>query len=157
MLLRRLMGCIKTLIFITFLLLGYGEAFATNDSGVGCNLGNRIYTRKIGTTNFWGTKFDVYDSNGAAYPINWNRQIVSCDNVEDYNVKSQAKSCWVNSTVPKENTNGGSGNGDIVSYTKCIGKPNANLPLDDYIWVLLVAVAAFGSTYIIRSKFNTSA
>lgn len=135
-----------SLIFAILIAISYSSNAATV-SGTGCNLGNRIYTVKIGTANFWGTPIDVYSSTATAYDINWNNNS-QCNKINANQVSNNtSKTCWVNPYVPPANNNSGVSSGNLAGYTlqTC---PQTNLPLDDYIWVVLVIVGSIGAYYI---------
>ena len=121
-------------------------------SGYGCNLGNRIYTNKIGTSNFYGTSFDVYNSNGTNYAINWNNTSI-CNNINANAIVDQRKACWVNSYVNPTNNNSGISNGTLFYYSveTCTVNPPVRVPLDDYVWVFITLTGCLGA-YVIHKK-----
>lgn len=133
-----------SLIFTILIVISYSSSAATV-SGVGCNLGNRIYTVKIGTTIFWGDTYDVYSSNGTAYNINWNNTS-QCDQINSNQVSNKNTKCWVNSYVNPPNNNTGVSTGNLANYT--LQTCQVNLPLDDYIWVVLIMIGTMGTYYI---------
>ncbi len=132
-------------LFIFFSLTQTTNAHYGN-STYGCNLGNVIYTQKLGTTRFHGTDFDVYNANGPSYPIDWNNASTP-NQVNSNNVHDQGVQCWVNSYVNPKNDQTGAAYGSLVQYTVNVN----NLPLDDYIWVFMVIIGAFGA-YTITKK-----
>lgn len=125
-----------------FFLIGNTEnALATyGTSGYGCNLGNVVYTQKIGTTKFYGTDYDVYKSNGTSYPIDWNNASTPYQ-INSNNIVSQNEACWVNSYVNPKNNNSGVSYGTLVYYTV---NPT-NVPLDDYVGFIVLIIGAFGA------------
>lgn len=126
-------------------------------TGVGCNLGNKVYTQKIGTSNFWGTQYDVYNANGANYAIDWNNSS-QCNYINSNNIVDQGKACWVSSYVNPTNNNSGVSYGSLVYYSvqTCSVNPPVGLPLDDYIWVLLAISAGFGAYMITKRQLHSS-
>lgn len=144
----------KFFILVLFLVNSF---YLSSQASSGCMVGTRIYTYQLGVANFWGTMYNVYSNNpNNSYPVNWNSQIVSCDNVEIGNVVNVGPACWISSSVPPQNSSAGRQEGSMVNYTKCAGTSGTNLPLDDYIWVLLIAIAAIGSRYILNSKLRAT-
>ena len=135
------------------------SASATNGSntvtGYGCNLGSRVYTQKIGTSTFWGDQFDVYNSNGTNYPIDWNNTS-QCNYINANNIVDQKRTCWVNSYVNPTNNNSGVSYGTIVYYsaTTCSTNPPVGLPLEDYIPLFMIAIGGMGAFVIANKKMN---
>lgn len=138
---------IPLLFVFFFLCFGSIKVSATGVSGVGCNLGNRIYINKLGTTNFWGTSFDVYDSNGTSYPIDWNNTS-QCNSVNTSAASSTGQACWVNSYVNPPNNNSGSSHGTKFTYATTV----CNVPFDTDTWVLIVLSGGFGGYFILRRE-----
>ncbi|MES2652331.1 MAG: hypothetical protein V4663_11360 [Bacteroidota bacterium] len=130
----------------------YGSGGSSNTvSGYGCNLGNRVYTNKIGTSNFYGTSYDVYNYSGTNYPINWNNTS-ECNNINANDIDDKKRACWVNTYVNPTNNNSGVSYGTLVYYTleTCSVNPPVGLPLDDYIWVFVVVIGGIGAYFITR-------
>jgi hypothetical protein len=143
-------------IIIFFLVIGIQQSVkatgGTTISGYGCSLGNQVYVNKIGTSNFWGTQYDVYNSNGTSYPIDWNNTS-QCNSINTNSVVSQNKACWVNSYVNPTNNNSGVSNGTLVYYTTRSCVP---LPLDDYIWLFIILIGTVGAYFIYKKQLIPS-
>ncbi len=138
-----------------FLIVGLNEnTFAHyGTSGYGCNLGNVIYTQKIGTSKFYGTDYDVYKSNGTSYPIDWNNASTP-NQINSNKVFSQNESCWVNSYVNPKNNNTGVSYGTLVHYT--VNPNQTNVPLDDYVGLILILIAGTGAFALYKKQLLTS-
>ncbi len=131
--------------------------FANSVSGIGCNLGNRVYTNKIGTSTFYGTPYDVYSSNGTSYVINWNNTS-TCDNINAMNIVDKNQACWVSSYVNPTNNNSGVSYGTLVNYSleTCTTDPPVGMPLDDYNWVILAAISGLGIYFLTKKQLISS-
>jgi hypothetical protein len=146
--------------FIKHLTLTFVILFSANNSraaivsGVGCNLGNTIYTFKLGTTNWFGTNIDVYSTTTKVYNINWDNTS-QCDQINANQVGKNGNECWINSYVNPTNNNSNIGHGSLATYTvnTC---PQVNLPLDNYTWVLIVIIGGFGAYGITRKELINS-
>lgn len=134
------------------------KASSTNTvSGIGCNLGNRIYTQKIGTSNFYGASYDVYNANGTNYAIDWNNKS-TCDNINASDIYDKKTACWVSSCVNPTNNNSGVSYGTLVNYSleTCSANPPVGLPLDDYNLFIIFAVSALGIYFITKKRLIPS-
>jgi hypothetical protein len=152
------MKFLKYIIIITSILVTsqnvsahYGSGSSNTVSGYGCNLGNRVYTNKIGTSTFYGTQFDVYNYSGTNYAIDWNNSS-QCNYINANDIDDQNKPCWVNNYVNPTNNNSGVNYGTLVYYSTqtCSVNPPVGLPLDDYIWIVLLSVACLGVYFIYK-------
>ncbi|MEJ5995977.1 hypothetical protein WG904_16235 [Pedobacter sp. Du54] len=146
---------IKFLKYILFILVtGSAEASFAHygTSGYGCNLGNVVYGQKIGTTKFYGTSYDVYSSNGAHYSIDWNNASTPYQ-INSYNIHDQGETCWVNSYVNPKNNNSGVSYGSLVYYTV---NPQVNVPLDDYVGLILILTSGLGAIIIYKKQLLSS-
>ncbi|MFA6277710.1 MAG: hypothetical protein WC622_13225 [Pedobacter sp.] len=117
-------------------------------SGYGCRVGDAVFTQYLGTTHFWGTTYKVYNSNGQSYNVDYSPG-EQCNYIESNDIYDQGKQCWVNSYVNPTNNQTGASYGTYVYYSLDIC--NVNLPIDDYVWVLLLAVGGVGA-YVISKK-----
>lgn len=113
---------------------------------IGCDRGSAMYTQKIGTTNFWGTLYDVYYS-GKSYPIDPNNTS-ACNSINKNTVitgktVNGQSTCWVASSVPPTNSSSGVTWGTFSQYT--LKDCTQNVPLDTNTWVLLLGTALLGS------------
>ncbi len=131
-------------IFLLFLFICSAQnTFAHyGTSGYGCNLGNVVYTQKIGTTKFYGTYYDVYKSNGTNYPIDWNNSSTPLQ-INSNNIQDQNKACWVNSYVNPQNNNSGVSYGSLVYYT--VNPNQTEVPLDDYVGLIIILIGGVGA------------
>ena len=116
-------------------------------SGYGCNLGNIIYVDKLGTTKFYGTNYDVYNSKGMNYIIDWNNKSQP-NQINSEDIEDLKEDCWVNSYVNKKNDNKGVSYGSLVRYTR---RNCHQAPLDDYIGVFVVIIGGLGA-YTLHKK-----
>lgn len=134
------------IVIILFVSLGKA-ASATTISGTGCMIyGNTVFVDKMGTASFGSNNIDVYNSNGTRYIIDYNNS-GQCDQIPGNSVRDQNKSCWVGSRVNGPNDQSGVIWGNTYTYTVNTCTP-MNLPLDDYTWVILLAVGGIGAFYI---------
>ena len=115
-------------------------------SGYGCNLGNNIYIQKLGSTSFYGTNYDVYNSNGTNYAIDLNNSSQP-NKINSDDIKDLGEDCWVNSYVNKKNNNKGVRYGSLVYYTK---NNSQQVPLDDYIGFFVVIIGGLGANTLYK-------
>lgn len=141
------MKFLKYIVAVIFLVSFGKTSSATVISSYGCRTGDVVYANKMGTTNWYGADYDVYDRNGTKYSVNYNPG-EQCDQVEVESISNQGSACWVNSYVnPNNNNTGVGGYGTFVHYTVNTCTP-MNLPLDDYTWAILLVVGGLGAFYI---------
>ncbi|MGF1924265.1 MAG: hypothetical protein ACQUHE_08795, partial [Bacteroidia bacterium] len=108
----------------------YGsDGYSNIVKGIGCNLGSRVYTQKMGTSTFWGTQYDVYNYSGTNYPINWNNTS-ECNSINSNDINDKQKACWVNNYVNPTNNNNGASYGTLVYYEVevCSSNPPVGIP-----------------------------
>lgn len=122
----------------------------------GCSDGTFIYTTNIGSTNFWGTTYQVWSRSSAIkfYNNNDGKNSPPCGEVAPTGVViDRSSTCWISNTVPPTNTSTGVtwGNNAVVtssSYVPC--------PIDDGIAIIFIAIGIIGIYFIKRSPFITS-
>jgi hypothetical protein len=132
------------IIYLTLVLL---TLFAWQGmSATGCRSGDVIYAQKLGTTKFYGTNYDVYNSNGLNYLIDYNNSS-QAGKVNINNVISTGSQCWINTYLNPKNNQDNAIWGTKVTYTV---NPPQNLPLDDYSWLLIAGTAAIAGYYLSR-------
>lgn len=162
---------LKSLLFILIPISSFAQV-----SGTGCRIDDKVYTDYLGNApaysphnpnkRFYGTWSYVPIYNGSGHN---QYQGYRCRYINIY----PASTYWdgnQNIPIPAENeitsstfgacvtstTLGGQviREGDYITYTymkpgKCAVAPTTELPLDDYIWVLLLIVCAWGC-YMMR-------
>lgn len=143
----------------------------------GCLSGGRVYTELLGEFNPYGGKKDqlkYYSSVGASVKLYYG-EMNNGYHCGDINVYPSSK-MWdgqKNVTIPAQNeitskSNGGcvisrtlgggiEGYGDKVSFvtntsTDCSPDTQQNLPLDDYLPLMLVAIAGFAAYSIYKNQ-----
>ncbi|MDY0907431.1 hypothetical protein [Pedobacter sp. CFBP9032] len=133
-------------------------------SGFGCRDGNRIYVNYLGTSEWYGTTFKVYDINGPSYEIYYNSDPANnydCHKINSNQAYNQVNNatyvtsnnanqgtCWIDNIANKSNTSQG-GYATYVSYTiDCPANKTANLPLDDYTPFLIIPFGIFAIFFI---------
>ncbi|MES2417981.1 MAG: hypothetical protein V4541_07310 [Bacteroidota bacterium] len=152
-------------------------AFSTT-TGTGCKIGNGyIYTDYLGMASPYGpneTKLRYYNSNGNKIPFYWgygdnDNRGYHCGFINVYGATSYYDSVLKkNVSIPAENEFSFLGGGNCiiaptlgatpvaqdsyVSYTynrtdKCAGSPQ-NVPIDDYIWLIVLATAGLGLFFL---------
>ncbi len=148
------MKFLKSIILLIILITIYFKASANgSSSGYGCNLGNVIYTQKMGTSKFYGNDYDVYNSNGTRYAIDWNNTSTP-NQINSDSIVDQRETCWVNSYVNPKNNNTGVSWGTLVQYT--VNNNQTNVPLDDYVGLILILVAGTGAFALYKKQLISS-
>ena len=137
-----------------------GVASATRITVTGCNNGSYIYITSIGYTEFSGEMHQVYDSNGQKIRIYNNedgKDSPKCNEVAAANISNNYNSpqCWINSYVnPKNNSTGASWQTNtVITYDDC---STLNMPLDDYIPLLILLVGSLGAIFIKKQLLGVS-
>lgn len=150
------MRFLRLLFVLTLFILLSNASFAHGSStvsGYGCRIGNVVYTQYLGSTNFWGTTYKVYNSNGQVYNIDYNPG-EQCNWIESNDIYDQGSQCWANNYVNPTNNQNGAGYGTYVHYS--VDLCNVSLPFDDYVWVMLLAVGGMGAYVISKRKITPS-
>lgn len=144
------MKFLKYIIAIVFILISVFLAKADVKSGNGCRIGDVVWTDYLGSTSFYGTDYSTYNRNGQLYNIDYNPG-TQCDYIEVSKIQSQNKQCWVNSAVNPKNDQTGASYGTLVSYTVNTCKAPTGLPLDDFVWVIILVAGGLGA-FVISKK-----
>jgi hypothetical protein len=145
------MRFLRSLFVLMLLTLVSNVSFAHGSStayGYGCRLADAVYTQYLGSSNFWGITFKVYNRNGQAYNVDYSPG-EQCNYIESNDIIDQGGQCWVNTYVNPTNNQTGVSYGTYVYYS--VDVCNVSLPLDDYVWVMLLAVGGVGA-YVISKK-----
>jgi hypothetical protein len=139
------------LVILAFLLLFNHTATKAQSVTVqGCNSGSYIYLQHIGSTNFYGTIYEVYyngTNQGERIKIYNNEdglETTKCDEISPSSiVPTGGNQCWIASSVPATNTSTGVTWATKVNatYVPC---PINNVPIDDFIPFILVSTAFIG-------------
>ncbi|MFI5452583.1 hypothetical protein ACHMWN_10535 [Pedobacter sp. UC225_61] len=143
------MRFLRSLFILTLLTLFGNTSFAhgtSTISGYGCRVGDVVYTQYMGNTSFYGTTYKVYNRNGQYYNIDYSPG-EQCNYIESNDLIDQGGQCWVNTYVNPSNNQSGVSYGSNVRYTLDV----CNVPLDDYVWVILLAFGGMGA-YVIAKK-----
>ncbi|MBB2144313.1 hypothetical protein GM921_02340 [Pedobacter sp. LMG 31464] len=150
------MRFLRLLFVLTLFTLLNTVSFAHGSSSVsdyGCRIGDAVYTQYLGSTNFWGTTYKVYNRNGQVYAIDYSPG-EQCNYIESNDIYDQGSQCWVNNYVNPTNNQSGASYGTYVHYT--VDLCNVSLPLDDYVWVLLLLVGGVGAYVISTRRITTT-
>ncbi|TKC01160.1 hypothetical protein [Pedobacter cryotolerans] len=162
----------KQIILILFLLLNINSIKAQT-TGYGCLFNSRIYQQYLGEASpYGGAKMRYYKSNGTYVDINYNNYNSSkpnyygyeCNKVNSFPASqvgpeqkefvSQGKSCIISTSRGGEIN----GHGDYVYYsynnpTYCSTSKPVNVPLDSYIWLLILGVGGIGAFLISKKGY----
>ncbi|MFD0941779.1 hypothetical protein [Pedobacter boryungensis] len=142
------MRFLRSLFILTLFTLLSNTSFATTVSGYGCRIGDVVFTQYLGSTYFWGTTYKVYNRNGQVYSVDYSPG-QQCNYIESNNIYDQGRQCWVNTYVNPMNNQDGASYGTYVYYSVDIC--NVNLPLDDYVWIMVLVAGGVGA-YVISKK-----
>ncbi|TKB98246.1 hypothetical protein [Pedobacter cryotolerans] len=147
------------LVILAFLLLfNHTVTKAQSVTVQGCNSGSYIYLQHIGSTNFYGNVYEVYfngTNQGERIKIYNNDDglaTTKCDEISPGSiVPTGGNQCWIAISVPATNTSTGATWATKVNatYVPC---PINNVPIDDFIPVILVTTVLFGLLCLRKSE-----
>lgn len=143
---------LKVLLILVVVSLSAGIADAqTTKSGTGCYLdtstGQKIFTKKLGRQKWYENNYDVYSNSVDVYKVAWSNP--QCN---EATVSGSFGNCWVNSQVNSANNSSGAQWGTLMNYTVTTCPP-VNVPLDDYIWLVMLIVMGLGTFHLSKNKF----
>lgn len=132
--------------FLLFLLLFVGfKANAIN----GCRNGNFIYTTYLGTTNFYGTVYQVWSNSNPiiVYNNQDGQNVTPCGQIAPTGITNTGGQCWISATIPPNNNSNGVtwGSNAVVSssYVPC--------PIDDNLYILF-GITVLTSCFFFKKK-----
>jgi hypothetical protein len=153
------MNILRYFIILVLSLISCVGVFATTTATVkGCMINSQafIYTQYLGSyeyqvNQYYKPKFDTYSqSSTAEYRQEWYNEN-NCPHFQSYNIGSSQ--CAVQG-ITYANSNGVQNLGLTVTYTLdytgC--EPNVGVPLDDYVWVILLFAGLMGAIMLVKGN-----